>query len=98
MTHEATGASSPSSRSACIVILSFFFEPRVRVAAFLRGAALGRDASKEAMGSSLSICEKIERENGGKEKEEGEGEGGVAHGSTAVIRRTRAVGVTLVGI
>ena len=77
VTHEATGASSPSSRSACIVILSFFFEPRVRVAAFLRGAALGRDASKEAMGSSLSICEKIERENGGKEKEEGEvGRGG----------------------
>jgi hypothetical protein len=42
-------------------MLSFFLEPSVRVAAFFRGAALGRDASKETAGSSLSVCKENKR-------------------------------------
>ena len=44
-------ASSPSSRRACIVMLSFFFDPSVSVAPFLRAATLGRGASNAATGS-----------------------------------------------
>jgi hypothetical protein len=66
---DGCGASSPSSRRACIVMLSFFFEPSVSVAPFLSGAALGREASKEGTGSSLSICGY--KFQGGKGREKG---------------------------
>jgi hypothetical protein len=58
-TYWTGGARSPSSLKACNVMLSFFFEPRVRVAPFFSGAALGRAESK-ATGSSRSTCEEEE--------------------------------------